>query len=490
MKYKVMLLWLTTALLWIAGTACAQEITISPDGQADYTTLTEAVAAAQPGDEIVLNEGVYSATTEVFPIMINKPLAIRGEGAVVLDSPQFTTILKIKSDDVHITGISFHVRKWGIVAEQCQRMTLDGCTFTLADAASRTSSTAVWMEGMKDCSILNCAFAGVGVCVAGDPISASSQGKAVLTGLCEIGEDEDYFTSHRFENCTVNGKPLYYIVGGKNVVVPSDAGGIIAAYCDGITVKNADVSDSSMGLEIVHSRNVVLDHVNADRCGIFGTYVAYADGGKFQNVTVHDSNHGIDTRASSNIVVEGCLADGCDQGIFFSLCSADIMHDCDVHKCGFGCFTTKGNGLQITDCRLDANADGIYLQNDRGTTISDCDITASTVVGLRVLKSNGTCENSTLQNNWTGMILYDSKGVTIKNCILDANHAAGIYAGNASDLVIADCTFSGETTAHFEFDGHFENASVSGCKLSGDIAAMLRLKSGELPTFTDNEWNQ
>ena len=490
MKYKVMLLWLTTALLCFTGAAFAREITISGDGQADYPTLTQAVAAAQSGDVLVLREGVYTALAESFPIVIDKPLTIRGEGNAVLDSPRFTTMLNITSDDVSITGVSFRVRKWGIVAAQCRRMTLDGCTFFLADEATRTSSTAIWMEAMKDCSILNCTFVGVGVCVAGDPLSESSQGKVVLTGLCEVGEEEDYFISHHFENCTVNGKPLYYIVGGKNVVVPSDAGGIIAVYCDGITVRDADVSDSSMGLEIVHSKNVLLDHVTADRCGIFGTYVAFAEGGTIKDVIVRGTNHGIDTRASSNVTVEGCLADGCDQGIFFSMCADAVMRDCDVRSCGFGCFTAKGNAMQIADCRFNGNADGIYLQNERGTTISGCSIADSTVVGLRILKSSGLCESTVLQSNWTGVIIYDSEGVVIRSCALDSNQAAGIYAGDAREMMIADCTFSGETTAHFEFEGSLLNAAVTGCTLSGDRASMLRLKSDDMPAFTDNEWTE
>ncbi|MDD3212153.1 MAG: right-handed parallel beta-helix repeat-containing protein [Eubacteriales bacterium] len=488
MKKETLLLLLTMALLGWAGTAFAQEITISSDGRADYATLTEAVAAAQPGDTLVLKEGIYAAPAESFPIVVDKPLTILGEGTAVLDSPRFTTILEITVDEVSVTGVSFLVRKWGIVAAQSRGMTLDGCTFTLAEEDSRTSSTAVWMEAMEDCSVLNCAFEGVGVCMAGDPLSESSSGKAVLTGLCEVGEERAYFVSHRFENCTVNGKPLYYITDGKDVTVPSDAGGVIAAYCDGITVKDADVSDSSMGLEIVHSRDVVLDHVTADRCGIFGTYVAFAEGGTIKDVTVSGTNHGIDTRASRNVTVEGCLADGCEQGIFFSMCTGAVMRDCDVRGCGFGCFTAKGSGMQIIDCRLDANADGIYLQNEQETAISDCMITASTVVGLRILKSSGLCENTALQGNWTGVIIYDSEGVTIRGCTLDSNQAAGIYAGNAREMIIANCTFSGETTAHFEFEGSFRNASVTGCTLSGDSASMLRLKSDEKPAFLNNDW--
>ena len=490
MNKKALLLFLVTMLLCCARTALAKEITVSPDGQSDYATLTEAVSAAQAGDCLVLGEGVYAAPAETFPVLLDKPLTLRGEGNVVLDSPPFATLLKITSDDVNVSGVTFQVRKWGVVAAQCRRMALENCAFTLADEAYRTSSTALWMEAMKDCSLVNCAFTGVGVCVAGDPLSESSHGKAVLTGLCEVGEDEDYFITHRFENCTVNGKPLYYIIGGKDVVVPSDAGGLIAAYCDGITVKDADVSDSSMGLEIVHSKNVALDHVTADRCGIFGTYVAFAEGGSFDHVTVRGTNHGIDTRASRNVTVENCVAENCDQGIFFSLCTDTIMRNCDVTSCGFGCFTAVGSGLQISDCRFDGNADGVYLQNERDTTINNCHIAASTVVGLRILKSTAVCEDTQLAGNWTGVIIYDSDGATIRRCTLTDNQSAGVYAGDTRNTEIRDCTFSGDTTAHFEFDGTFENSVVSGCTLSGSQGTMLRLKSGDMPTFMDNAWIQ
>ena len=488
MKNKVVLLLLTLALLCCASAAFAKEIVVSPDGQADYASLVEASAAAEPGDTLILREGVYAAPAQTFPVVIDKPLHFQGEGTVILDSPRFATLLKITSDDVSITGVSFLVRKWGVVAAQSRRMTVENCTFTLADEASRTSSTAIWMEAMTDCRIKDCAFKGVGVCVAGDPLSESSHGKAVLTGLCEVGEKEAYFLSHSFENCTVNGKPLYYYPGGKDVVVPPDAGGVVAAYCDGITVNGADVSDSSMGLEIVHSKNVVLDHVTADRCGIFGTYVAFAEGGEIRNVTVRQTNHGIDTRASSGMAVKNCTAEDCEQGIFFSLCTGSVMLDCDIQNCGFGCFTAAGKGLRIADCRFDGNADGIYLQNEKSATISDCSIAGSTVVGLRVLKSGGTCERTILKDNWTGVIIYDSEGVSIRGCTLNGNHAAGIYMGDTRETTVSDCSFLGDTTAHFEFEGTFSNTTVSGCRLSGDAASMLRLKSDEMPAFADNTW--
>ena len=84
--------------------------------------------------------------------------------------------------------------------------------------------------------------------------------------MCEAGEDPEYFSTHEIADCTINGKPYYYFVGQDNLTVPTDAGGLIAVECDNLTVRDIDVSDSSMGLEIARSRNVTLENVSADRC--------------------------------------------------------------------------------------------------------------------------------------------------------------------------------------------------------------------------------
>lgn len=455
----------------------------------DCPTLTEAAANAAPGDTILLSEGIYGAETETFPIVIDRPLTIAGQELTVLESPRFATLLQITADDVTVSGLTFHVRKWGIVAAQSSRMTIENCSFALAEEACRTSSTAIWMEGMKHCTLKNCVFQGVGVCVAGDPLNENSAGKPVLTGLCEVGEDPEYFTTHTIEGCTINGKPYYYIPGGENVIVSEDAGGLIAAYCDGITVRNADVSDSSMGLEIVHSKNVTLDHVVADRCGIFGTYVACCEGGTYDHVQVHFTNHGIDTRASSGILLKNCLAEDCDQGIFFSLCTDCAIEDCTIRRSGFAYFAAVGTGNFIRRCVFEDNADGIYLQNENTTTIENCQITGSTVVGLRVLKSSCICADTVIRSGWTGAILYDAKDTVLRDCLFDGSASANLYLNNLQNVEITQCSFAGETKAHIEMAGTFENVGILQCRFTGDEEAMVRADGESLPEMAENSWN-
>ena len=355
--------WLIGLLLILglcAGFAQAETYVVAVDGTGDFQTLTEAAAASSTGDTILLRTGVYGEQ-ETFPIALDHAVTIEGEDGAVLDSPRFKTMVSVTADGVTLRNIRFQVRKWGIVADVSRAMTVEDCEFVLGDEECRTSSTAIWLRGMKDCAIRRCTFRQVGICIAGDPLSDKSAGKTVLTGMCEAGEDPEYFSTHEIADCTINGRPYYYFVGQDNLTVPTDAGGLIAVECDNLTVRDIDVSDSSMGLEIARSRNVTLENVSADRCGIFGTYLVFVQGAVLRNVHVEQTNHGIDIRGSQNVVVTDSLALNCDQGVFFTHCTDCTLQDSHVQGCGFGYFGAVGNGNRIGNCTFSDNADGIYL---------------------------------------------------------------------------------------------------------------------------------
>ncbi len=471
-----------------AGFAQAETYVVAVDGTGDFQTLTEAVAASSTGDTILLRAGVYGEQ-ETFPIALDHAVTIEGEDGAVLDSPRFKTMVSVTADGVTLRNIRFQVRKWGIVADVSRAMTVEDCEFVLGDEECRTSSTAIWLRGMKECAIRRCTFRQVGICIAGDPLSDKSAGKTVLTGMCEAGEDPEYFSTHEIADCTINGRPYYYFVGQDNLTVPTDAGGLIAVECDNLTVRDIDVSDSSMGLEIARSKNVTLENVSADRCGIFGTYLVFVQGAVLRNVHVEQTNHGIDIRGSQNVVVTDSLALNCDQGVFFTHCTDCTLQDSHVQGCGFGYFGAVGNGNRIENCTFSDNADGIYLQNEPNATITACDVRQSRVTGLRILKSSCVCTDTTVADGWTGVIYYDSHDTTIENCDFSDNASANMYLGNGRGATIRNCRFSGETKAHLEVEGTQTDMLVTQCTFTGSRADMLKAASHTLPTFTDCAWS-
>lgn len=240
-KLMVMLLMLMMA----AACAGAETISASPYGR----SLTEALAMAHDGDVIELADGVYAAPAESFPIVIDKAVTIcPAEGAhPVIRGAAMKSTLRVEADDVTLRGLSIEMLRHGIYAIG-NRMTVEECSISLADESWRTSSCGVWLGGVKDCEFRDCAFSDCAIALAGPPLNENTPNVPKLTGMFEVGEDMEFFTTHTIESCTVNGKPLYYLVNARDVTVPSDAGCILVFNCDGVTVDGADVSHSSMGV--------------------------------------------------------------------------------------------------------------------------------------------------------------------------------------------------------------------------------------------------
>ena len=72
-----LLLILSVAAAGIAGTrllAASGDIVVDPDGNGDYTTINEAVAAADDGDTVVIKAGTYPES-----VLVTKAITIRGD---------------------------------------------------------------------------------------------------------------------------------------------------------------------------------------------------------------------------------------------------------------------------------------------------------------------------------------------------------------------------------------------------------------------------
>ena len=76
-------------------------VVVSPNGP--VRTLTEAVRAASPGDRIVVKGGVYREPT----IVVNKRVAIVGDGNPVLDGQGEHEIMTVTADSVTVRGLVF-----------------------------------------------------------------------------------------------------------------------------------------------------------------------------------------------------------------------------------------------------------------------------------------------------------------------------------------------------------------------------------------------
>ncbi|HMA83529.1 MAG TPA: right-handed parallel beta-helix repeat-containing protein [Candidatus Thermoplasmatota archaeon] len=82
----------------------AKTIIVDKDGSGDYTTITAAVDAAQPGDTIFVHDGVYEETE----ILIDKTITLTGEtiSSTIISGDETKTILIIQADNVVISTLT------------------------------------------------------------------------------------------------------------------------------------------------------------------------------------------------------------------------------------------------------------------------------------------------------------------------------------------------------------------------------------------------
>lgn len=225
-----------------AGAAEAKPKVIKVPGTA--ANLTEACAMAAPGDTVSLAPGTYSrkATDEKFPIMVQKPIVIRGTA----DSTQVVIVPDQMKSAYNYTEIAaFIVRDFGVE----QPAVLSRLTFR---KGGEKKSVAIDVYGCR-ISVEGCVFSGLdtGVRIGGD---------------CEA----------RVAGCATNSVETPLSVARGNVLFENNTirgakKGMLFEYASGIARKNRILTPSVDGMALNRSDDVqIIDNVieNAPQCGI------------------------------------------------------------------------------------------------------------------------------------------------------------------------------------------------------------------------------
>ena len=338
------LLMVCLLLLCLCSVASATEYVVDPAGNGDFPSLTEALLVAQDGDRLVLAGGTYNDSLETFPIMVEKAVEIvaRAGEVPVITSPRLVAAMELNADGIYVSGLQVDFLRNGMWV-QGDDVCVKNCTFTLADEEWRTSSCGIWVGGAKRLTMTACSFTGCGIALAGPPISDTSKGLPVLTGMFEVGEDIEYFTTHTFTDVMVNGLPLGYVVDLDNAEYAEPCGQLIAVECDNTTFTGLTCNKASMGIEVVYCRNSVVENCIADDAGIFGIYVAKSEDCVLRDCRADRGAHGFDLRAIHRCVVESCSAAGGGQGMFFSMAWDSLLVNCEIYECGTGFFSASGD---------------------------------------------------------------------------------------------------------------------------------------------------
>ena len=407
------LLLMCMVLLCCLGIALADEYVVDPTGSGDFVSMTEALSVLQDGDVLLLAGGTYDEHSETFPLLVETCVTIRAKDGErpVIASPRLVPAMELNAAGICVSGLQIDFLRSGMWV-QGDDVTVENCIFTLADEEWRTSSCGMWVAGAKRLTMTECTFNGCGVALAGPPISDTSKGLPVLTGMFEVGEDIEYFTTHTFRDTLVNGLPLGYVVDLDDATYAEHCGQLIAVNCNNTTFTGLNCDKASMGIELLYCRNTVVENITADDAGIFGIYVAKSEDCILRSCRADRGAHGIDLRAVHRCIVADCSAAGGGQGMFFSMVWDSLLTGCDIAQNGTGFFAASGDRNHMDNCRVAGNQLGIYIQKEPNFTVTNCTFRANWNTGARSSQAPGfALIGCTFEENWVAAMSNYSDGV-------------------------------------------------------------------------------
>ena len=200
-------------------------------------------------------------------------------------------------------------------------------------------------------------------------------------GIFINGDRLEHF-KHDIRDNTVNGRPLYYIFGGQNVVVTGDVGSVLLVNCTHMTISN--IYDA--GVLIAFSNDAV---VEGGRLGKF-----YCT--RSHKVLVRDVlfTRGAAFGCSYNVTVECCEILSCRIGVFAGSSQINIVGS--IFKNNLLALRVYNASVTLKLCMVMNNTQGIYVSD------SWADLHWSNITGNEQYGLLGYASTINATYNWWG----------------------------------------------------------------------------------------
>ena len=190
------------------------------------------------------------------------------------------------------------------------------------------------------------------------------------------------------EDNKVNGKPLVYLEGESDEFI-YDAGQVILIKCKNITVMNAEIKNTDVGIELFKSNNCLISNNN-----------------------ISSNNHGIYfDNSNKNSISENDIISNNRHGIYLLYSNNNI----------------------ISNNIISSNNYGISLWYSNNNSISENNIISNNYIDLWYSNNNSISNNNISSNKWNGIWLEDSNNNIISDNIICSNKWNGIFLGDSSN---------------------------------------------------------
>jgi len=275
------------------------------------------------------------------------------------------------------------------------------------------------------------------------------------------GSRVDHYRQDIDPTNTVSGKPIYYWVGKKGGIIPSDAGFVCLVDSSNVTVEELELEGNSHGILLVGSRDCMIRENRVRKVEISAIRLDHAsDANIVTGNEIIDNDHsgeGITLDSSSGNQVTDNTINGYYYGIRLESEDGSTISGNTVNESKYGLYFLASSQCDITDNFAGWNSYSGYFLTDS----NDNDLT----------------ENSAQANSQYGICLSRSGQNTIRNNIAQENSYYDIYqvyhrvhSEGYEDNVIENNTGSGDRPILYY------NSAV---ELSGKTVSQLILSNAD-----------
>ena len=246
---------------------------------------------------------------------------------------------------------------------------------------------------------------------------------------------------------TVDGRPIYYLVGAADVVVDAstNAGFVAAVSSRNVTVRGLALGDNSHGVLLVNTTNATVEDVDVSGVSRAGVDVVYSNDTVVSNTSVVDSQgaSGLRLDRSHRSTVEDVevrrLTGSLGDGVTVRKANWNVLRRITVAN------TTLNDGISVDDSHNVTILDSVVADNrEIASTGIDLDETNDTVV------SGSSIEN----NSYDGMMITDSYRFVIRDNRILNNDVDGVYLEDSHDGVLCNNEIAGSGDLDVEnYDG-------------------------------------
>ncbi len=471
-----------------------------------YWTISDAVAAASPGDSIWVNEN-FTGNPYNEMVVVDKTLNITGiDPQVVFMSGQIGYCFNISAPNVNISGFGFEevdycVQVWdthdvnvfgmymypitvGVLINTSYDIRVNDTYMNdmiIGVLASDSTGVEVWdceffnmddgvlFENTTSSVVANCTFGG------------STAGVHLADGAddCEVYwshfEEANYHVyAEHSDGASIHNNTFYaseygiYLVRAmgtaidRNTFSSHDYGIGTWNWCNGTTITHNVISDASSGIYLMETNDTLIsggdgwdNWTRIFDCGI-GLWIE--DSG---NLTINgyvasydNSNHGLYAHDSDNITItDSIFQENGDKGVYFY---EHVAHS------------------QITGSLILNNTYGLYIDTCQFLTVDGNAIVGNTYRGIKMKEdsNNVTISDCYVCGNDNGIRIASSMHNTVENCTivnenLNAEDLLHLYPSNANTWkynlygdymeMDADWDYIGDTPFNVSWDSGFNH---------------------------------